>query len=563
LGRIATTHRTAAPSRAATARLACGRSFWRRAARLSCEPRAAARATVCVVALIVAGARAAHAQPAESASDRDVSASISPLDDSRLADAAATVKALDRVLTATVAARERSVVAIAQYRRRISDERPGPFDPDPAALRLVAPDNPDFVPTHYRAGIVIDRRGLILTNYHVLGFDTADYRVDHYVTTHDGQMWAAQIKGADPRIDLAVLELVARSTAPRGAALKQAEKQAATGELDLEVMPLGDAASLRKGSLVLALGNPYGTARDGQIAAGWGVVSNLARKAAPTLEDDGSLGSKTMIHHYGTLLQVDARLPLGMSGGALLNLRGELVGMTTSQAAQVGYETPAGYAIPVGDLFRRAVSMLKQGREVEYGFLGVQPELLFDDDHAPAPQGVRVERVVRGSPGDLAGIRRDDVVLSVNGQNVNDADALVLNVGQFPPSRRVRLAILRDGQPREVIAQLTKAHVVGRRVITARPAPWRGVYVDYPSALMPTSQLVDLPPASVVVLAVEHDSAAARAGLARGMFIERVNNRIVSDPQSFAELAANAAGPVELVVNTRETTGRKMTVDAQ
>ena len=79
------------------------------------------------------------------------------------------------------------------------------------------------------------------------------------------------------------------------------------------------------------------------------------------------------MHHYGTLIQTDAKLNLGTSGGPLLNLNGEMVGLSVALAATAGYEAAGGYAIPVDATFRRAVETLKQGREVEYGFLGIQP----------------------------------------------------------------------------------------------------------------------------------------------------------------------------------------------
>src|SRR5207342_2000310 len=103
-------------------------------------------------------------------------------------------------------------------------------------------------------------------------------------------------------------------------------------------------------------GNPYAIARDGQVSASWGIVANLSRKAGPIPDETSPAGVRnTSLHHYGTLIQTDAKLNLGTSGGALLNLKGEMVGLTTSLAAAVGYEQAAGFALPVDDAFRRAV----------------------------------------------------------------------------------------------------------------------------------------------------------------------------------------------------------------
>ena len=159
-----------------------------------------------------------------------------------------------------------------------------------------------------------------------------------------------------------------------------------------------------RGRSSLALGNPYAIARDGQASAGWGIVANLARKAPPAPEDSEAAGKRTL-HHFGTLIQTDAKLNLGTSGGPLLNLRGEMVGLCVALAATAGYETSAGYAIPVDATFRRVLEVLKQGREVEYGFLGIQPANLQPQEVLAGLHGTRVDSVVRGTPAARYGLR--------------------------------------------------------------------------------------------------------------------------------------------------------------
>ena len=135
----------------------------------------------------------------------------------------------------------------------------------------------------------------------------------------------------------------------------------------------------------------------GNPAPAWGIVSNLARKAPAGPGQSDSAG-KTTLHHFGTLIQTDAKLNLGASGGPLLNLQGEMVGLNVALAAAAGYETAAGYAIPVDQTFRRAVETLKQGREVEYGFLGVQPENLAAAEVLKGMHGIRVAQTIPGAP---------------------------------------------------------------------------------------------------------------------------------------------------------------------
>ncbi|MHC4176628.1 MAG: S1C family serine protease, partial [Planctomycetota bacterium] len=260
--------------------------------------------------------------------------------------------AMEQVLVDVIAGAEESVVAIARVRKERPGEtfsfepRPDAFDRPMVTTTDPQPTDPDFIPSEYGTGVVVGRRGLILTAYHVLGEDS-----EYYVRTHDRKVYPAWIKAADPRSDLAVL---------------------AVDAVDLVPIRFGDASNLKKGRIVIALGNPYAIARDGQPSASWGMVANLARKAPPAPDETDSSGKRTL-HHFGTLIQTDAKLNLGTSGGPLLNLDGEMVGLCVSLAAMVGYETAAGYAIPVDRTFRRAVDTLKSGREVEYGFLGIQP----------------------------------------------------------------------------------------------------------------------------------------------------------------------------------------------
>ena len=243
---------------------------------------------------------------------------------------------------------------------------------------------------------------------------------------------------------------------------------------------------MRKGHIVVTLGNPYAIARDGQASAGWGIVSNLGRKAPP-VPDDADATGKTTLHHFGDLIQTDVRLHLGTSGGPLLNLRGEMVGLCISQAATAGYETAAGYAIPVDATFRRVLDALKQGREAEYGFLGILPSNLQPAEIAAGLQGIRA-RIVSGTPAARAGLREDDIITSVNGASICDSDSLVLEVGRLPVEAVAHLDVIRNGRRQAIDVVLSKYPVRGRKVITARPEAWRGLRVDYASALLEPDQ---------------------------------------------------------------------------
>lgn len=440
-------------------------------------------------------------------------------------------RAMEDALVRSIAQAEPSVVAIARVAKDPhqtafkTEERPDPFGRRLGPPVPPLPTDPDFIPTEYGTGVVVDARGLILTAYHVLGEQS-----EYFVTTHDRKVYPAWIKAADPRSDLAVLAIEAT---------------------DLKPIRFGDASKLRKGQFVVALGNPYAIARDGQLSASWGIVSNLARKAPAQPSETDPFGKSTL-HHFGTLIQTDAKLNLGTSGGALLNLRGEMVGLTTSLAASAGYETAAGYAIPVDETFRRVVEILKQGREAEYGYLGVSRP---SNSRVSAPHrepGVLVPEVVPGTPAYRAGLRRGDRITHVGDVPIHDFDALVLEVGKLPVEATARLRVRREGREFSVNVTLTKYPVRGRKIVTTRPDPWRGMQVDYPTSVVDSSGRPLYATAAfdegVAVTEVIEGTSAWKAGLRPGMLVSHVEQTPVRNPRQFRTAVAGRRGPVNLRV---------------
>ncbi len=436
--------------------------------------------------------------------------------------------AIERTLVDVIARCEKSVVAIARVRKDQPGEtfsleaRPDPFGRRPVAPADPDPTDPDFIPNEYGTGVVIDRAGLILTAYHVLGENS-----EYYVRTPDRKVYRARIKGADPRSDLAVLSVEA---------------------VDLTPIVFEDAAGVKKGQIVIALGNPYAIARDGQVSAAWGIVANLNRKAPPQPSATGS-SEKPTLHHFGTLIQTDAKLNLGTSGGALVNLKGRMVGLIVSLAAVSGYEQAGGYAIPVDETFRRVVRTLKEGREVEYGFLGIQPTNLLQQEVLAGLQGARVDWIVPGTPAAAVDLRPDDLVTAIDGRPIYEADALVLEVGRKPVETVARLELLRDGRRRTVDVTLAKYPVRGRMIVTTRPEPWRGLRVDYRTAVVdPDSEGegASFPDRGVIIAEVEEGTSAWDVGLRRGMRITHVDGKAVDTPAEFQAAVADKSDAVEL-----------------
>jgi S1-C subfamily serine protease len=455
------------------------------------------------------------------------------------------IEVVEDALAGAISRAESSVVAIARVRKDVPGEdfrfefRPDPFGGPSFSSPRPKPTDPDFIPSEFATGVVVDSQGLILTAYHILSENS-----DYYVTTADRKVFPAWVKAADPRSDLAVL---------------------AVDAADLVPISIGDASTVRKGQLVIALGNPYAIARDGQASASWGIVANLARKAPP-LPDLNMAAGKSTLHHFGTLIQTDAKLNVGTSGGPLLNFRGEMIGLCISLAALSGYEQSAGYAIPADETFQRALATLKQGQEVEYGFLGITPGSPGSEDAAIGLHGARVDRVWPGTPADRYGLNNGDLITAVNGKSIYDADGLMLEVGRQPVEADVRLSVLRNGRRRDVEVVLTKYHVRGLKIASAPQARWRGITVDYPTALVDPNEWASLetPLASfddgVIVTTVEENSPAWRAGFRPKHVISHVGSTRVRSPREFYAAAADKSGPVPLRLTAENDQVRSLTV---
>jgi serine protease Do len=456
----------------------------------------------------------------------------------------AILAAVEEAVVGAVAQAEASVVSIGRVAAEDAElaRRDGMplFGMQQLGSQVPDPMDPDYVFNEYGTGVVISESGLVLTNYHVVRQDAR-----HYLTTARRKRFLARIKAADPRYDLAVLEAV----------------EPPVRADDFTPIKFGDASQLRKGQFVIALGNPYAIARDGQASATWGIVANLQRKAPPGPErlETGQLAKDTL-HHFGTLIQTDARLNLGTSGGALINLQGEMIGLTTSLAAVSGYEQAAGYAIPVDETFKRIVARLCEGMPAEYGLLGIYPANLEPRELAAGLRGVRVNGVWSGGPADAAGVRDGDLIVTVAGEPVYDADGLMLRVGRLAPGSTTTVEVVHaDGRRVELRVKLAKFAVRGEAIETAPRPAWRGLLVDYATAVLGGPRLFGGPPplhAPVAVSAVEPDSPAWQAGLRPGTMISHVFDTRIEEPQAFYQQVSGREGVVRLKLVEADGTRR-------
>lgn len=434
---------------------------------------------------------------------------------------------VEKAVIAAVAKAEPSVCAIARVRR--DEIAPVPRE----TLRLsieglgngdTSPTSRDFIPHDFCSGVVVDKRGLILTVLSGLGEIS---RSDYYVWIQR-RPYPAKLKAADPWLNVAVLEI-------------QAD--------DLLPIEFGDTKSLKRGQFVIGLGNSFGAGRDGQLSTSWGLISNLAREAPPNANSKARGGRETL-HHYGTLIQTDRASSDGNCGGALLNFKGELIGLTTTWTGTPLQEEAAGFAIPVDEEFRNSLETLKAGKLPDYGFLGIAPRPLPLIERQKGRIGVLVDDVVPGTPAAKAGIKPGDSITHVGDHPIIDDIDLIRSVSARHADSTVDIHLVRDMQPRTtmVSAVLSKKLPEQGRESFAENAPpaWRGLKVEYTtavSAFREFSRQVD-PEGSIAVLDVARDSLAWKAGLRVGQFISHVENVRVNSPREFASAVHDRSGAI-------------------
>ena len=472
----------------------------------------------------------------------------------------AAAAAIQEAFVRAIESAEKSVVSIARDRVRAPIANHPNDRPWLTRARETDPSDPGWVPNEFGAGIIIDKSGLILTNYHVVrggpvwttGDGKPEQKADQniYVRLADRRGYEARIYAADPRSDLAVIKLYSPQQPIE----------------NLTPLKLGATVPPRKGQMVIALGNPYAIARDGSASATWGIISNLSR-SAHIAEDknDPEYHRKLTVHHLGDLIQIDTRLELGTSGGALLNLQGEVIGMTTSLAAIVGYEKAAGFAVPFDDSIRRIIESLRQGKEVEYGFLGITPnEVLPAELMKPEWAAVvsrirqysvaRIESIVTGLPADTAKLRVGDLVLRIGDKQIFNQNDLMREIGFAVPGSIVRIRIFRDGEERDVPVEVGKWPVIDEEgIVATRPLrePWRGIVYDYGTSRrrFASNPATLERSVGVRVLEVLPNSQAATRDVQPGDLITHVRNAAVTTPREFADAVQKISGPVLLRVS--------------
>jgi Do/DeqQ family serine protease len=384
------------------------------------------------------------------------------------------------------------------------------------------------------SGVIISPAGYIVTNNHVV-----DKATSLKVTLSDGRDFPAKLVGADPQTDVAVVKINAS---------------------DLPTMPFANSDGARVGDLCFAIGNPFGQSHTVTM----GIVSAKGRNLRESL---GQIQD---------FIQTDASINPGNSGGALINARGEMIGMNTmiltgggasfgGEAGNIGI----GFAVP-SNLTKQVMDQLVKGGKVSRGYIGVllqsvSPELAqqfgLKDTHAAV-----ITKVDAGTPGAKAGLKVGDAIVGIDGQKIEDSNDLTLKVTEHTPGSTVSLDVIRNGQPVKVNVTL------GQRPNGANfgepgnqgdngdngsdngntPNVGKTAYgLTVETLTSDLTQQLQLPANThgVVIDSVDPDSPAADA-VTRGDVIMGVNRHPVNNVDEFQRLMSEAHGkPVMLTVN--------------
>ncbi|MBT3593775.1 MAG: Do family serine endopeptidase [Hellea sp.] len=367
------------------------------------------------------------------------------------------------------------------------------------------------------SGVIVNAAdGLIITNAHVI--EDADEII---VTLKDKRQLEAKIVGTDKKTDIALIKVSAK---------KLAELQ------------IAKASEVRVGDYVIAVGNPFGLSH----SVTSGIVSALGR-------DNGSGDG------YQDFIQTDASINPGNSGGALVNSKGELIGINSAIISRSGGNQGIGFAVPT-NIVQAVMRQLISYGEVRRGRIGVligdiTPTLKEALDLTTL-DGALVSQVVEDSPAEKAGLKRDDVIISFNGGAIKDASDIRNAVGLVEPGERYTITYLREGRKikRRIEVEAVDENDEQSDSLAMNNGPETKNFSGATLANIPADLNLRGGSEGVYVSEVEISSKAQRAGLVKGDVIRSVNRRDVQNLESFNKLTKGEDGPFALSVERNGST---------
>ncbi len=379
-----------------------------------------------------------------------------------------------------------------------------------------SPREPQEIPvTAQGAGFFISTDGYILTNNHIV-----EKAVKVTVFSISGQEYQAKVIGTDSRTDIALLKIETK---------------------DQPFVELGDSTQVKVGEWVLAIGNPLGM--EHTVTAG--IVSAKGRQL-----ETGT---------YQDFIQTDAAINRGNSGGPVINMRGEVIGITSNILTPTGGNIGIGFAIP-SNIAKRVVEQLKEKGRVIRGYLGIVPtgvtEGMVKQFKLPARKGAVIASVEDGGPADKAGLKQYDVIIAINGQKVENETDLRFKIAEIQPGQKATITVVRDGKEMTVTATFEELEPAEESGTT--PGTEKDVGLSLSPLTPGLARRYGLRTTEgLVITQVREYSEAARKGLAPGMIILEVNRKKVLSARDFESILKDTPSGDELILLVRiETDGR-------
>lgn len=351
------------------------------------------------------------------------------------------------------------------------------------------------------SGVIISSDGYIVTNNHVAG--NAD---EIEVSLYDKRTFKAKLIGKDPSTDLALIKIEAK---------------------DLPYVNFANSDDIKIGQWVIAVGNPFNL--ESTVTAG--IVSAKGR----------SININTTKAPIEAFIQTDAAVNPGNSGGALVNLKGELVGINTAIASPTG--TYAGYAFAVpSNLVGKIVEDLRRYGVAQRAFLGARIRTVdgnfAKEQGLSVTQGVWVEEVNDNSAAEKAGLKKGDVITAIDGQELHESTALIEQIGRHRPGDKVELSYLRNGKPRTAQVVLKNANGNTDKVTNTTSLTMASLGADFKS--LTNSELDNMSLSHGVRVENLRSGKLKTAGVREGFIITRMNNHPVSSEADIQRLLENS-----------------------
>jgi Do/DeqQ family serine protease len=365
------------------------------------------------------------------------------------------------------------------------------------------------------SGVIVDASGLIVTNVHVI--EGAD---EIKVSLADKREFEASVVLKDPRTDLAVLRVK-------------------DGKEKFPFLEFANSDALEVGDVVLAIGNPFGV---GQTVT-HGIVSALAR-------------TQVGVSDYQFFIQTDAAINPGNSGGALVDITGKLVGINTAIFSRSGGSQGVGFAIPANMVRVVAASAQTGGSAVRRPWLGAKLQTvtaeIADSMSLKRPAGALISSVTAGGPAARAGLKPGDLIVSIDGQAVDDTNAFDYRFATMPLGGNAKLGVIRAGHEFAATVALQTAPDTPREEITIRSrSPFSGAKVANLSPALADELQVQNVDSGVVILDVDNGSYASNLGFQRGDVIQEVNGERIGRTRELDAVAKTPSGAWRIVIIRR------------